>query len=102
MSLISPMQGGGQNPPRHPRYVEGYLGRLEQLAVNIGNMQYDLVADFLQYLSEDLLRQAEGDKEKGRDKLYKALMESVTYLESAVEELRGAWNISEPYMQPIS
>ncbi len=49
---------------KHPKNVQGYAGSIEDLAKAIGNMTYDQTADFIEKLSKDIERQADGDLRK--------------------------------------
>lgn len=68
---------------KHPRYVEGYKGSLEQLAEAIGNMAYDQTASFIEKLADDLKRQADADSARGRRKLASELYATANELYEA-------------------
>jgi hypothetical protein len=83
---------------KHPDYVIGYKGSLEQLAKEVGNMSYDQVAKFLYKVSEDLERQAKADYKKGRKELSRELIAASTKIKIAGTRMDLAWKICEPYM----
>ena len=82
----------------HPKNVEGFEGSLEELAKSIGNMTYDETSLFLLKFADDIRRQADKDRERGRTKLASKLYETANQLYKAREEMNEAWKICEPYM----
>jgi hypothetical protein len=84
---------------KHQDYVEKYSGSLVDLAKDMGNMRYDSLADFLQYLADDLMKQSEADKSRGRIKLASQLEETAQELYQAREKMLSAWKTCEPYMK---
>ncbi|MDP3990390.1 MAG: hypothetical protein Q8Q01_04250 [archaeon] len=83
---------------RHPRYVEGFEGSLEQLANAVGNMTYDQTASFIEKLADDIKRQADADSARGRIKLASELYATAERLYKAKETMVLAWEICKPYM----
>ncbi|MFT5359692.1 MAG: propanediol dehydratase small subunit [Candidatus Paceibacteria bacterium] len=83
---------------RHSRTVKGYDGSLEDLAIDVGNMTYDQTAKFIDHLSKDLRRQAEGDRGRGRPRLAQKLDQTANYLEYSKNNMDLAWNLCVPYM----
>ncbi len=83
---------------RHPRHVAGWNGTLEELAQAVGNMTYDQTAEFLNLLSEDLKKQAQGDQEKGRSKLSGFLRKTANEHEYATNPMNQAWQVCKLYM----
>ncbi|MFH1064521.1 MAG: hypothetical protein V1729_05550 [Candidatus Woesearchaeota archaeon] len=83
---------------KHQNYAKGYDGTLQELAQSIGNMRYDSVAEFIQYLSEDLKRQAEGDRNRGRPKLASKLEMTAEQLSQAKQKMDEIWTLCKPYM----
>ena len=83
----------------HPRNVEGYEGSLDQLAQSIGNMTYDQVALFIEKLADDMKRQADADKARGRSKLATELYATANELYQARDRMGLAWKVCEPYMK---
>ena len=64
----------------HPTKVDGFNGTIEELAQRVGRMRYDKVVEFLEFLEEEISRQAEGDKRRGRMKLYLLLVRAKNVL----------------------
>ncbi len=84
---------------KHLDHVEKYPGSLEDLAEDAGSMRYDSLADFLRYLGDDLMGQAEADKKGGRTRLASQLEATVQELYQASEKMLSAWKICKPYMK---
>ena len=53
----------------HLENVEKYDGTLEELAVDVANLRYDKIGEFIRHLSNEILNQSLNDKSKGRPKL---------------------------------
>lgn len=83
---------------KHPRDIEGYEGSLAQLAKDVGNMQYDQTASFIEELADDITRQADADLGRGNSKLADKLYATANKLYEARDEMTKAWKICEPYM----
>ncbi|HYD03655.1 MAG TPA: hypothetical protein VEC16_05135 [Alphaproteobacteria bacterium] len=83
----------------HPRYVEGFNGSLDDLAKAIGNMTYDQAASFLEKLSQDFKRQADGDFKLGRTQLSSLGYKIADKTLEASHYAARAWKISKPYMK---
>ena len=84
---------------KHPRDVKGFNGNLEELAQNIGNMQYDCTANFICALADDIRKQANADKNRGRLKLASRLYETSQELYKSSEAMQKVWKICERYMR---
>ena len=83
---------------KHPIKIEGFEN-LEDLAKAVGNLRFDALDDFLRNLAEDLNKQADADKERGRINLANSLYDAASNVSSAREKITEAWKISEPYMR---
>jgi len=83
---------------KHPKHVEGWDGSLQELAFAVGNMTYDKLSEFLRHLSDDLKRQAEGDRGRNRPKLANALDETANRVEDAQLATDHVWFICKPFM----
>ena len=70
----------------HLENVEKYDGTLEELAVDVANLRYDKIGEFIRHLSNEILNQSLNDKSN-------CLYTSSGYL-------RLVWDICEPYMRP--
>ena len=87
------------NHMKHPNTVEKYPGSLAELAREIGNMHYASVAEFLQYLADDLKRQAASDREKGRTRLPAELEAAAEQLYAAKRRIDSAAEICKPHIR---
>ena len=83
--------------PKHPIRVSGGGATLEELAQGIGAMRYDIVAEFLHLLAEDMRRQSQNDSEKGRTRLSARLNVIAQDLDAAKHGMNAAWKICKPY-----
>lgn len=84
---------------KHPIKIKGFEGNLSGLAKAVGNMRYDKVRDFLEYLADDIKSQADADKQKA-EKLAERLYQTAEKLYKARDEMGSVWKICEPYMKP--
>ena len=84
---------------KHPRYVEGYQGSLEELARAVGNMTYDQTAAFIEKLADDLKRQSVSDSNRGRNLLATKVRKATDELYKAAKGMDLAWKVCEPYMK---
>lgn len=75
-----------------------YKTDLKELAEDIGNLQYDSLAEFLQYLSDKLKRDCVADLKRKRPQLSIYLFLCSTYLNRASEIIKNTWRICKPYM----
>ena len=88
-----------ETKPKHPLSVEKYSGSLEELALDIKNMRYDKVAEFLGYLAAQFKEEADKDSTSQKIKLGSKLYSASEYLLRSQEEIDSAWKISKPYMK---
>lgn len=84
---------------KHLEDIEGYEGKLEDLAIQIGNLKYNRTNDFILSLANEIKRQAEADEKRGRKKLSERLYKTAESLYQAYREMDLAWKICEPYMK---
>jgi hypothetical protein len=84
---------------KHPKYIEGFNGSLEELVKAVGNMTYDQVAIFIEKLAENIEKQGEGDLTRGRKKLASATRAVSEKLYEAKDKMDLVWKICEPYMK---
>ena len=75
-----------------------YDGGTAKLAVDLGNLRYDALADFLGRLSAKLAVDSEADAGRGRVKLAGELAEAAAHVASASKCIEAAWRIAEPHM----
>jgi len=84
---------------KHPHTLPYHDGDLKELAQEIGNLQYDKLAEFLYHLESDLEKQSENDARKGRVQLSNTLREVHLNIQLAIKPLEKAWRICKPYMK---
>jgi hypothetical protein len=92
---------------KHPNFVVGWAGTLDDLVTAIGNMSYDQVAVFTSKYAKEIKRQGDADTNrpslvdpaKKRKRLSKNLLEAANYLQMAEKKINVAWRISKPFMQ---
>lgn len=70
----------------------------EDLAEQLGNLQYDVLAKFLTELAEKIKKDSEADAGRGRPKLSKALSNASLALNDAASEILQAWKNCKPYV----
>jgi hypothetical protein len=83
---------------KHKRNVEGFDGSLEDLAEKLGDLHYEALAEFLDYFSKKIERDAQADEDRGRMKLSGSLLMASDELMHAQIYINNAWKISKPYM----
>lgn len=76
-----------------------YLGGLEGIAENLGNLRYDRLSHFLTMLSNKVKRDGMEDEKRGRPKLVVQLTAASTALAVASDQIAAAWKTSEPHMK---
>ncbi len=72
---------------KHPREVLGYKGTIDELAQDITNTSEEDLVKFLDKLGNDLLRQSNADRERGRKKLSTELYNAANCLYKVRMEL---------------
>jgi len=89
-----------ESHPNDLDHVVGFDGSFEDLAKSIGIMRYDLVADFIDELVQeiDLLADLYIDPQSSQQKTYDALSGVKESLHLASNWIERAWVTSEPYM----
>lgn len=87
---------------KHLEEIEGYEGRLEELAIQIGNLKYSRTDDFILSLANEIKKQAEADEKRGRKKLSERLYKTAENLYQAHAQMNLAWKICEPYMKEMT
>lgn len=83
----------------HHEQVHKYEGTIQDLATEIGDLRYDVLADFLKLLSQKIALDAAKDRGRGRVKLATSLENCAVLLEKGGIEIDEAWRISEPFMK---
>jgi hypothetical protein len=84
---------------RHPTTVEGFDGSLEDLARRVCSMRYDSVAEFFQHCKEELMRQSQADKKRGRTELARRLEHAIYYVRGVESWMRDIFDFCKPHMK---
>ena len=89
------------NCKKHPIKVTNYNGTLEELANSIGDLRYDKLSDFLEWLGMKIQDDASRDYEAGRTDLSANLALAATSIKDAEKFIGRAWNISKAFMKLV-
>ncbi|MBI2109229.1 MAG: hypothetical protein HYT93_03585 [Parcubacteria group bacterium] len=92
------MSGTVSSKPKHPTYIEGWNGTLEELAQVILRMRYDKVMEFFGHCVAETERQSEGDKARGRLLLSKRLKEAAHVTKILQKQFWSIWKLCQPHM----
>ncbi len=92
--------------PKHPNFIVGWTGTLDELVKAIGNMSYDQVAIFTNKFATEIEKQGDADSlrpsvidpTKKRELLSHNLLAAANYLKLAKNKIDAAWKISKPFM----
>jgi hypothetical protein len=84
-------------PKIHKTEID-YEGGLDKLAIDIGDLRYDVLEEFLDKLAVKLREDALADYKRGRPKLAYHLNTAHYFTAFAKEQIKEAWKISKPYM----
>lgn len=76
-----------------------YEGGLDKLAIDLGNLRYDALEKFLDKLSDKLRTDSIADYDRKRHLLAYSLLAASNLLQLTKDNIRNAWEISEPYME---
>lgn len=82
----------------HKSTLENYPGTLPELAEALGDLRYDALAKFLQFLADKIEQDAIKDASRGRMKLAGNLFDCAGSLRVGQGQIERAWEICEPYM----
>lgn len=85
--------------PRHPITLEKYAGSLDDLAKDVTQMRYDVVAKLFGSVAGNMHADAKADRTRGREQLATKLERIAHALDEAKEEMDAAWEICKPYMK---
>ncbi len=83
----------------HPKQIDRFNGSLTELAEDLGNLQYDVLAEVLGLLATKIEQDATKDSERGRVKLAASLKRCADNLNNAEDAITQAWAICQPYMK---
>lgn len=79
----------------HETQIPGFA--IDELAVKIGDLRYDALAEFLQKLAQKIEADAQKDGGRGRVKLATCLYNTAQGLTDCSQYIEKAWVICEPY-----
>jgi hypothetical protein len=79
----------------HKTQILGFA--LDELAVKIGDLRYDALAEFLKKLAQKIEADAQKDGSRGRVKLATSLHNTAHGLAECSQQIKQAWVICEPY-----
>ncbi len=83
---------------KHKKYLDNYKEGFEKLSIELGDLRYDSLSEFLNLLSKKLDKDSLADKDRNREKLSYELLEASKRLKEASENTDKAWIICKPYM----
>ena len=69
----------------------------KELAIDLSDLRYDVLAEILKELSKKLEIDAEKDLKRGRVKLHHHLINASLKVTDGYEEISKAWKICKPY-----
>lgn len=93
------IEGERDNCSRHPRDVAG-ITDMKQLAEMIGDLHYETLTEFLNYLANKFARDAIRDTEGGRYSLATELHGASHNIHKTFGNIESAWKISSQFMEP--
>ncbi|TXF88683.1 hypothetical protein FUA23_13535 [Neolewinella aurantiaca] len=82
----------------HDDKIPHYGKDWSTLAEALGDLRYDVLADFLSELSKKLAKDADADAGRGRHKLSEELYTTASKLEASANATERAWEICAPFM----
>ena len=82
----------------HPKQIDRFNGSLTELAEDLGNLQYDVLAEVLGLLAAKIEQDVTKDSERGRVKLAASLKQCADNLNNAEDAIIQAWAICQPYI----
>lgn len=82
---------------KHSKNIKGYNSPKE-LAFEISNLRYDVLAEVLRELTEKLECDAKQDLKRNRVKVSHHLMNTVVNLQDAYENMLKFWKVCKPLM----
>jgi hypothetical protein len=81
----------------HKKDIAG-ITDMKQLAEMIGDLHYEMLAEFLAKLNQKLWEDGLRDKKDGRINLAIKLHKAANFLGDAYNQIYDAWQISKPFM----
>ena len=83
---------------QHQSTVTRYPGSLDQLAIDVGDLRYDALEQFLNALAAKLKRDSAADAQRGRHQLAALLLRAAELTNDSAAEIDEAWRICKPHM----
>lgn len=83
----------------HEITIKKYDGSLKDLVKDIGDLQYDALAEFLEHLATKIAEDGTKDRARGRTQLATCLEKSADSIGESAKEIKKTWVICEPYMK---
>jgi propanediol dehydratase small subunit len=80
------------------KHIKMTDSELRVCAENMGDLHYESLTLFLEYLGEKLHKDATKDQTGGRFQLANKLYEASALVDQASDWIHEAWDISKPYM----
>ncbi len=87
------------NCKKHIKVIEKYDGSLKELAIELGDLHYEVLADFLFDLANKIKKDSLKDRKAGRTKLAIELADASFNILQASWDIDDAWKISKPFMK---
>lgn len=84
---------------KHKKIIDNYNGSLKDLSVELGDLHYEALAQFLEDFRKKILADGKKDSQAGRKQLGLELHVASHYLKLAKLSIERAWKISKPYMK---
>jgi len=85
---------------KHPTNIKGYNSP-KDLAIELSNLRYDILAEVLKELTDKLECDAKEDLKRNRIKVSHHLMNAVVELQAAYEYMLKVWKICKPLMDDL-
>lgn len=84
---------------KHPTQLKDYNKNLEELANELGDLRYDALSEFLDFLSQKLEKDALADEGRNRIQLANHLKNASSSIKESSDFIKKAWKICETFMK---
>lgn len=84
---------------KHATQLKNYDKNLEELANELGDLRYDALSEFLDFLSEKLEKDSQADQQRNRLQLANHLKNASISIKESSDSIKKAWKICEPFME---
>jgi hypothetical protein len=84
---------------KYKEKLETFDIHIEDLALQIKDLKYDSLAEYLRLLSREIKNEANSHRKEKRYNLAASLYDTAYYIKQAKKQIDIAWNICEPYMR---